>query len=294
MKNLNLVHLNGLRAAEAVARLGSLAAAAAELGVSPGAVSQQVARIEAELGAALFERTGKGLVPLARAASFLGQLEEGLTILSQAVGDIRRRDDMVLTISVAPILASRWLVHRLPAFAARHPEIRLRIEADDRFVALGRGDLDIALRVGRGGWADAEAEKLLDEMVFPVCAPALAEELKSPADILRMPIVVDGPSVFGWDIWLEPAGLGNATLDIRHVFSDGSMALDAAIGGQGVFLAWETLAAFALEHGRLVEPFTVRVRTGRSTWFVTPKGKRLTPAVQAFRTWVREELKGRG
>lgn len=292
MKNLNLVHLNGLRAAEAVARLGGLAAAAGELGVSPGAVSQQVARIEAELGHALFERTGKGLVPLARSAVFLARLHEGLSTLSQAVGEMRRRDDMVLTISVAPILASRWLVHRLPAFAARHPDIRLRIEADDRFVPLGRGDVDIALRVGRSGWDDAEAEKLLDEMVFPVCAPALAERLKVPEDLVGMPIVIDGPSVFGWDIWLEPAGLGGAALDIRHVFSDGSLALDAAIGGQGVFLAWETLAAFALEHGRLVEPFTLRVPTGRATWFVTPKGKRLTPAVQAFRSWVREELSG--
>lgn len=293
MKNLNLVHLNGLRAAEAVARLGGLAAAAEELGVSPGAVSQQVARIETELGIALFDRTGKGLVPFTHAAAFLARLNEGFSTLSQAVGDMRHRDEMVLTISVAPILASRWLVHRLPAFAARHPDIRLRIEADDRFVPLGRGDVDIALRVGRGGWADADAEHLLEEMVFPVCAPALAQALKQPADLARMPIVIDGPSVFGWDIWLEPAGLGGAALDIRHVFSDGSLALDAAIGGQGVFLAWETLAAFALEHGRLVEPFALRVPTGRATWFVTPKGKRLTPAVQAFRAWVREELKGR-
>ncbi|MCD2177425.1 LysR substrate-binding domain-containing protein [Rhizobium sp. C1] len=294
MRNLNLVHLNGLRAAEAVARLGGLAAAAAELGVSPGAVSQQVTRIEAELGTALFDRTGKGLVPLARSTAFLARLNESFSLLSQAVGEIRHRDDLVLTISVAPILASRWLVHRLPAFAARHPDIRLRIEADDRFIPMGSGDVDIALRVGRGGWSDAEAEKLLDELVFPVCAPVLADRLKVPADIVGLPIVVDGPSVFGWDIWLEPAGLGGTTLDIRHVFSDGSLALDAAIGGQGVFLAWETLAAFALEHGRLVEPFDLRVPTGRATWFVTPKGRRPTAAVQAFRAWVREELKASG
>lgn len=293
MKSLNLIHLNGLRAAEAVARLGGLAPAAEELGVSPGAVSQQLARVESELGVTLFDRTGKGLVPRPGSAAFIARLHEGFSTLSQAVGDIRHRDDMVLTISVAPILASRWLVHRLPAFATRHPDIRLRIEADDRFVPLGRGDVDIALRVGRGGWPDADAERLLDEMVFPVCAPALAETLKTPADLVRMPIVLDGPSVFGWDIWLEPAGLGGAALDIRHVFSDGSLALDAAIGGQGMFLAWETLAAFALEHGRLVEPFKLRVPTGRATWFVTPKGKRLTPAAQAFRSWVREELKGR-
>ncbi len=138
MKSLNLIHLNGLRAAEAVARLGGLAPAAEELGVSPGAVSQQLARVESELGVTLFDRTGKGLVPRPGSAAFIARLHEGFSTLSQAVGDIRHRDDMVLTISVAPILASRWLVHRLPAFATRHPDIRLRIEADDRFVPLGR------------------------------------------------------------------------------------------------------------------------------------------------------------
>ncbi len=293
MKSLNLIHLNGLRAAEAVARWADWRP------LLKNSASRRALSASSWRGWSLSSASRSSTGPARGSCSarqrrlYRARLHEGFSTLSQAVGDIRHRDDMVLTISVAPILASRWLVHRLPAFATRHPDIRLRIEADDRFVPLGRGDVDIALRVGRGGWPDADAERLLDEMVFPVCAPALAETLKTPADLVRMPIVLDGPSVFGWDIWLEPAGLGGAALDIRHVFSDGSLALDAAIGGQGMFLAWKTLAALALEHGRLVEPFKLRVPTGRATWFVTPKGKRLTPAVQAFRSWVREELKGR-
>lgn len=290
MQKLNLVHLNGLRAVEAVARLGSLAAAARELGVSPGAVSQQVTKTEAQVGVLLFDRTPRGIVPLPAAQAFLMRLTEGFATLDTALGEVRQRDEAVLTISVAPILASRWLVHRVSDFAARHPEIRLRIEADDRMVPMGRGDIDVALRVGRGGWADADAEWLLDELVFPVCAPAMAARLARPADLLDVPVVVDGPSVFGWDVWLEPAGLGGAVLDMRHVYSDGSLCLDAAIGGQGVFLAWETLAQYALESGRLVEPFSLRAPTGRATYFVTPKGRRSTPAVRAFRDWVREEL----
>lgn len=290
MKNLNLVHLNGLRAAEAVARHGGLQGAATELGVSPGAVSQQVARLEAQLGVSLFERGARGIRPAAGSAGFLARLTEAFSALSTAVGEVRTRDETVLTISVAPILASRWLVHRLPAFAERHPHIRLRIEANDRFVALGGSDVDVALRIGRGGWADADAEHLLDELVFPVCAPALARKLKRPEDLQNVPIVVDGPSVFGWDVWLGPAGLAGAKLDMRHVFSDGSLCLDAAIGGQGVFLAWETLADFALRHGQLVEPFSLRAPTGRTTWFVTPKGRRPSQAVRAFRDWVREAL----
>jgi DNA-binding transcriptional LysR family regulator len=156
---------------------------------------------------------------------------------------------------------------------------------------MAAGDVDVALRVGKGSWPDAEAEWLDDEMVFPVCAPALAENLKQHADLLKLPVIIDGPSVFGWDVWLKPAGLEGATLDTRHVFSDGSLCLDAAIGGQGVFLAWKTLAAYALGNGQLIEPFSLRAPTGRSTYFVMPRGRRMTAAVRAFRDWVRAELR---
>jgi DNA-binding transcriptional LysR family regulator len=290
MQNLNRIHLNGLKALEAVGRLGSLARAADELGVSVGAVSQQIARAEAQLGRALFARTARGLVPLPEGIALLERLTEGFSILSSAVSSALRRDENLLTISVAPILASRWLVHRLPHFASRCPDVRLRIEASDRIVSMSGGDVDVALRVGRGGWADADYEWLEDEIVFPVCAPSLAKGLKAPADILKLPVIIDGPSVFGWDVWLNPAGLAGARLNETHVFSDGSLCLDAAIGGQGLFLTWKMLAAYALQNRQVVEPFSLRAPTGRATYFVTPKGRRMNNTVRAFREWVREEL----
>lgn len=290
MQNLNRIHLNGLKALEAVGRLGSLAKAADELGVSVGAVSQQIGRTEAQLERALFERTARGLVPLPEGVALLERLTEGFSILSSAVASARRRDENVLTVSVAPILASRWLVHRLPYFAKRCPDVRLRIEASDKVVPMSGGDVDVALRVGRGGWTDADCEWLEDEMVFPVCAPSLAVGLKEPADILNLPVIIDGPSVFGWDVWLNPAGLAGARLNEKHVFSDGSLCLDAAIGGQGVFLTWKTLGAYALQNRQVVEPFSLRAPTGRATYFVTPKGRRMSNTVRAFREWVREEL----
>lgn len=290
MQDLNRIHLNGLKALEAVGRLGSLAKAADELGVSIGAVSQQIGRAEGQLGRALFARTTRGLVPLPEGVALLERLTEGFSILSSAVSSTLRRDENLLTVSVAPILASRWLVHRLPRFASLCPDVRLRIEASDRMVSMSSGDVDVALRVGRGGWADADYEWLEDEMVFPVCAPSLAAGLKEPADILKLPVIIDGPSVFGWDIWLDPAGLAGARLNEKHVFSDGSLCLDAAIGGQGLFLTWKTLAAYALQNRQVVEPFKLRAPTGRATYFVTPKGRRMNNTVRAFREWVREEL----
>ncbi|CDZ65350.1 GcvA transcriptional dual regulator [Neorhizobium galegae bv. orientalis] len=290
MSNLNLVHLNGLRALEAVGRLGSLQAAADELGVSVGAVSQQVIKAEAQLGQPVFQRLPKGMMPVDSARPMLTRLSEGFHALSQAVAIGRRQDDALLTISVAPVFAARFLVHRLDRFSSLHPEIRLRIDATTRLADLGVDDIDLGIRVGPGTWPGVDAELLIEQTVFPVCSPALAEKLKEPKDILKLPAIIDGPSMFSWEIWLNEAGLSGAGMATRHVFNDASLCLDATIAGQGVMLAWHTLATYALEQGRLVEPFSIRAHTGMGHYLVTRAGARAPAKVRAFRDWLKMEL----
>ncbi|CDZ53544.1 LysR substrate-binding domain-containing protein [Neorhizobium galegae] len=290
MSNLNLVHLNGLRALEAVGRLGSLQAAADELGVSVGAVSQQVIKAEAQLGQPVFQRLPKGMMPVDSARPMLARLSEGFHALSEAVAIGRRQDDALLTISVAPVFAARFLVHRLDRFSSLHPEIRLRIDATTRLADLGVDDIDLGIRVGPGIWPGVDAELLIEQTVFPVCSPALAEKLKQPKDILKLPAIIDGPSMFSWEIWLNEAGLSGAGMATRHVFNDASLCLDATIAGQGVMLAWHTLATYALEQGRLVEPFSIRAHTGMGHYLVTRAGARMPAKVRAFREWLKTEL----
>lgn len=290
MKNLNLVHLNGLRAVEAVSRLGSLQAAAEELGVTIGAVSQHVIRAEAQLGLTLFERTPKGMLPTEHARPVLAQLSEGFRNLAGAVETARKRDETILTISVAPVFAARWLVHRLDRFAARHPEIRLRIDATMRLIDPATSDVDIGIRVGNGTWPGVRAELLLQQEVFPVCTPELARDLKTPADLLKLPAVIDAHALFTWEVWLRAAGLSGAQLETRHSFNDASLCLDAVIAGQGVMLAWQTLAAYALQQGRLVDPFGIRARTGDGHYFITAEGVRESKKVTAFKAWIRDEM----
>ncbi|CDZ73074.1 LysR substrate-binding domain-containing protein [Neorhizobium galegae] len=290
MRNLNLVHLNGLRALEAVGRLGSLQAAADELGVSVGAVSQQVIKAEAQLGQPVFQRLPKGMMPVDAARPMLARLTEGFHALSEAVAIGRRQDDALLTISVAPVFAARFLVHRLDRFSSLHPEIRLRIDATTRLADLGVDDIDLGIRVGPGTWPGVDAELLIEQTVFPVCSPALAEKLKEPKDILKLPAIIDGPSMFSWEIWLNEAGLSGAGMATRHVFNDASLCLDATIAGQGVMLAWHTLATYALEQGRLVEPFSIRAHTGMGHYLVTRAGARAPAKVRAFRDWLKMEL----
>ncbi|WP_117190634.1 LysR substrate-binding domain-containing protein [Rhizobium terrae] len=290
MKNLNLVHLNGLRALEAVGRLGSLQAAAEELGVSIGAVSQQVIKAEAQLGQPVFHRLPKGMAPTDAARPMLARLTDGFQSLSEAVGLGRQRDDTLLTISVAPVFAARFLVHRLDRFTSLHPEIRLRIEATTAMADFVTDGVDLGIRVGAGKWPGVDAELLLSQLVFPVCAPALAERLKEPADILRLPAIVDGRAMFSWEVWFRAAGLEPVPMTVRHVFNEASLCLDATIAGEGVMLAWQTLAAYALEQGRLVEPFDIRAATGFGHYFVTRAGSRPPPKVRAFHAWLRGEL----
>lgn len=290
MKDLNSVHLNGLRAVEAAGRLGSLQAAAEELGVTIGAVSQQVIKTEKQLGRVLFERSPRGLVATPYGETLLPRLTAGLEVLDKAVATARKRDETILTISVAPVFAARWLVSRLDRFAARHPDIRLRIDATTSLVNLEASDVDIGIRVGRGNWPGARVELLLEQQVFPVCSPAMAERLRRPEDILTVPAVIDAHSMFTWETWLREVGLAGGQMIVRHSFNDASLCLDAAIAGQGVMLAWQTLAGTSIVDGRLVMPYPARAKTGFAHYFVTPPSRCETATVLAFKQWVRDEI----
>ncbi len=290
MDNLNRVHLNGLRAVEAVGRLGGLKAAAGELGVTVGAVSQQIQKVEQQLGVSLFDRHPRGLAPTAIGEAMLERLTPGMRALAAAVALPRKAREDTLTVSVAPVFASKWLVWHLKKFSRAHPGIRVRVEAAVDLVDPNSSDVDLCIRVGPGPYADVEAEKLLDQRIFPVCSPALADALRRPEDIFQLPIIHDRGQPHAWDYWLKAKGIRPAQFANGPTYSDGALCLDAAIAGQGLFLAWETLACHALAAGQLVEPFTGRISTGHSYWLLRSAYSAPSPAILAFRNWIHEEL----
>lgn len=290
MRNLNLVHLNGLRALEAVGRLGSLQSAAEELGVSIGAVSQQVIKAEAQLGHVIFERRPKGLVPTDIGRPVLARLTDGFEKMSEAVALAQRRDNNCLTISVAPVFAARWLVRRLESFARQFPDIVLRIDATMKLVDPATSDVDLGIRVGDGHWHGVNAELILAQEVFPVVAPSLLARLGTPKNLLSMPVVIDSLAMFDWDVWLKAAGLEGEKINPRHLFNEASLCLDAVAGGQGVMLAWQTLAVDAISEGRLAVPFPIRARTGFGHYFITARDQRESQKVKVFKAWLKREL----
>jgi LysR family glycine cleavage system transcriptional activator len=292
MNPLNRIPLQSLRAVEAVARLGSLARAADDLGVTAGAISQQVLRAERQLGLTLFHRRATGMVPTAQGAEITARLIRGFNELSGAVARAIRADNE-LTVSVAPAFATRWLIWRLPRFRAAHPEIRVRLDAGLALVDPTSGEADLCVRVGRGVYPDVIVEHLTPQVIFPVCAADIGARLSDHADLARVPVIRETRGMFDWPDWLAAEGRAEVVPGDGPVFNDAMLCLDAAISGEGVFLTFESLAADALAMGRLVEPFRGRHATANSYWLVGPADGFSRPA-RHFAAWLKAEVAAAG
>lgn len=289
MKNLNRFHLNGLKAVEAIGRLGSLPRAAEELGVSVSAVSQQLIRTEGQMGQAIFDRTRAGLVPTSFGKTLLARLEEGFQQLSRAVA-LADGVDQTLLLSVAPTFASKWLVPRLGRLRAAHPDLKIRIDPSPGVLDLKSSDIDLAIRLGSGDWQDGTPECLLPQKMFPVCTRAFAERLRGPADIFNQPIICYENPMFSWDDWQAATGLAGPLPFDGPTFSDPWLGLEATINGQGIMLAWALFVEDALADGRLVAPFPARVPSSIAYWLVSPKNRKPTPQMLHFQNWIRSEI----
>ncbi|SFI68785.1 DNA-binding transcriptional regulator, LysR family [Celeribacter neptunius] len=273
--------LVGLRAVEAVLRLGNLNAAADELCVTPGAISQQVIKVEAQLGVRLFRRTPQGLEPTKTARKLENHLHAGFRELARAVALAQPTQSNGIAISAPPVFAAKWLVWRLHRFTEGQDKLKISIEATTDFADLDDQQIDACIRVGKGDWAGTRAIPLADIRVFPVFAPAFADRIRTPADLLNVPIIRDAGSGFDWNHWLRPNGMDAAQLADGPSYSDASLCLDAAIAGQGAFLSWETLSHDALRMGRL-HALPGRFRTGSAYWFVESAQRSRSKLAQRF------------
>ncbi|WP_196259996.1 LysR substrate-binding domain-containing protein [Pelagibacterium limicola] len=291
MRDELAIPLNALRAIQTVARLGGLSAAAEVLGVTPGAVSQHIRRAEERAGLLLFERTPRGLIPTPALTELLPQLRSGFEMLASASARLVADEGQVLNVTLGNVSASRWLVWRLSRFYAAHPDIEVRLLPTDKLVDLSRPDIDCGIRFGRGDWPDVDAVKLARARVFPVCAPALAEKLKAPGDLARVPVICDMMTMLSWADWLEAAGVAGLPLN-GPVYADPALSFDAATAGEGVLLAVGIMADYALKHGQLVRPFAQSVEPANGYWFATAKGRQLPSRTRKFRAWLIDEMAG--
>lgn len=289
---LNGVSVNTLRAFNAAARHLSFTQAAEELCVTQAAVSHQVKALEGQLGVALFRRTTRGLVLTdegAALAPVTADCFERLGTVVEALGQGGPRE--VLTIGVVGTFAIGFLLERLRDFRAGHPRIDLRILTNNNKVDLFGESLDCAIRFGDGAWRGIEAERLLEAPIAPLCAPALAEQLRAPADLARC-VLLRSYRIQDWPAWFRAAGIAGSAAR-GPMFDSSSLMVQAAQFGEGVALAPPSMFRRELHSGQLIQPFAVEAMVG-GYWMTRLASKEVSPALACFTAWLREACAGPG
>ena len=289
--------LNALKAFEATARHLSFTKAAAELHVTPAALSHQIRGLEDLLGLKLFFRRARAIELTDAARLIYPGIQTGFENLRQAVERLEpSRQDRVLVVSATPGLTAKWLAPKLYRFLARHPDIDTRISAGSSYVNFATDGVDVGIRLSAGNHPDLYVEKLSDEWLLPLCSPKLldgAHPLRSPKDLVHFTLIqVDLPGVVPtWSDWFQMAGVDgiDSTRGLRLNVAD--HALDAASESAGVVLAYKLVASRDIGLGRLVVPFGPEIPLpGRSYFFVCQKGHEKRAPVKAFRDWIFAEI----
>lgn len=277
--------LNGIRAFEAAARLGGFAAAGEELHVSPAAVSRLVKLLEERMGIALFERHANRLTLTAAGQAYregLTPLLDGLAQLTERVAALGGRK--VLTVGVGPTFAMRWLIPRLTDLQRREPEIELRIATGGSTAPFAE-DWTCGIRLGDGVWPGLEAIPLFGADMLPVCVPALARRLRSPADLARETLLRVSHAPEDWPRWF--AAVGGPTIDPHGpVFDVYGQALQAAVDGLGFAMGIRPYVDDDLAAGRLVAPFTPAIAKGELWYLVHRPARSQDPGFAGFRRWI--------
>ncbi len=279
--------LNSLRAFESAARLLSFTRAADELSVTQSAVSHQVKALEDWAGIPLFRRDGRQVALTEAAAKFLPTVTAALDQIALAGRKLQAVDPGQgwLTVAMMPSFAGKWLVPRLADFRDKNPNIDVWIATFEAQTGALGPDVDLAIRYGKGDWPGLISVKVLSEELFPVCAPKLAAQLKTPADLSRVTLLHDEMRE-DWGMWLRAAGVTTVDSTRGPGFDDSGLLIQAAIEGLGVALGRSVLVRGDLQTGQLVRPFTPSITAEFAFYLVFPPETENAPKIKAFRDWL--------
>lgn len=275
-----------LRALEAAARRRSYSRAAEELSVTHGAVSQQIRRLEAELGARLFDRRGNSMIPTPAAERLAGEVGQALAIMRAGVAAFGDAAELgTLRVSLDPQFAARWLPPRLPRLLADPAGANLELVVDEKLADFVTDGVDVAVRYGPGRWEGVESRPLFVETLIPLCSPGFAQRypMREVADLLGAPLLHHTHRP--WRMWFDEVGLPPPAID-GTVFADSVMLLEAAAQGLGVALARSGLVEEDLRTGRLVAPLERSAPSELSFHVVWRADSRKLKRVEALRDWL--------
>lgn len=284
-----------LIAFEAIARRRSFALAAAELALTPSAVSHQIARLEDFLGVKLFERSAQGVQLSAAGEGYLRRVGGALGAIGAATDDVRQGVRNSLYVHASPSFASLWLMPRLASFAQECPGISLFLSASPTHSDFALGQADIDIRYGVPHWPDLVVRPLFQERILPLASPAFIarHRLRQPGELLHTPLIQSTVSLVQWSDWLATRDVTQAPERFALRFDRAQLAMDAAVQGLGVALESATIAASHLAEGRLAPVFDpIWAVSLQAHFLVHPARHGKRPEVESFCSWMMGQAQG--
>ncbi|BBQ02167.1 transcriptional regulator (plasmid) [Burkholderia sp. SFA1] len=285
--------LNALRLFEAAARHRSFKLAAAELNVTPGAVSHGIGALEKLLGVELFVREPRGLSLSAAGEHYLPYIAEAFSLIAIGTRSLAdRRTRRSISVTCAPTLAARWLVPRLADFRARWPDVDVSVDTSRRQAGFPVDGFDIGLRLSRGPVDGASWQRLFGERLVPLCSPAYRARLSGAdgsADLSRATLIHVDTASQDWQAWMDGAGIDGLDLRGGLRFDTVQLAFDAAAAGLGVVIGRRPLVDRELTEGTLVEASATRVETQTAYWLCESPHASERADLVAFRNWLIEQ-----
>jgi LysR family glycine cleavage system transcriptional activator len=291
---LRLPPLSALRLFEAAGRHASFKLAAAELHVTPSAVSHGIVSLERWLGIDLFERGPRGLALTEAGRDYLPYVSEALTMIATGTQRLpSKRADRKIVISSAPTFAARVLLPNLSGFRARHPDISVAIDSSHRMVGFPVDGVDLAIRMGRGPWPGLASTRLLGERLVPVCAPRYLATLGGPdtaPDLTRATLIHMSSAHEDWAAWSEAVGLAGLDLARGLTVDTMQLGIEAAIAGLGVVMGRRPLFDRELAEAKLVPASDRIVACATAYWLVGSEAAQARPDIAAFKSWLIEAV----
>ena len=284
--------LPSLVAFEAIARRRSFALAAAELHLTPSAVSHQVARLEDFLGVKLFERSSRGIKLSPAGEAYLQRVAGALGALSAATDDVRQGVRNTLYVHASPSFASLWLMPRIGQFAQAHPGVSLFLAASHLHSDFELGQVDIDIRYGLPSWPQLVVQPVFREPILPLASPAFIErhQIHTPSDLLQVPLIQSTVGVVQWADWFALYEPRKRPERFALSFDRALMALDAAVQGLGVALESSVIGASYIESGRLRPVFDPAWAIPVQAHFVVyPERHGYRSEVAQFLEWLRTQ-----
>ncbi|HEV7253712.1 MAG TPA: transcriptional regulator GcvA [Mesorhizobium sp.] len=290
-----------LKVFDAAVRHLNFTRAAAEVGLTPAAVSHQIKEFEDQLGVVLFVRTSRTIRLTGAGAVMHSAVAEALDLLAKASTRAQRAARAIgqLTLTMDPGFASRWMLPRVDDFRRLSPDIDLRFDVSFRLRDFERDDVDLAIRFGAGRYAGLVSHRLFANLIVPVCSPRLLESdkpLREPKDLLHHNLVHlewtgSGLTWPDWRVWMAAAGVAEFDASRSTSFSESSHVIQAAIDGNVVALADLAMIANDLAAGRLVRPFQLGIKLPDEYgyYLVYPESVAEDARVATFRTWILQE-----